>query len=70
MNYIISGKNIDVTEGLRQAVYDKLGRLEKFFNDKDLHRMHHQLLLFGRYICKAKNPDCKNCLIKCHNQKI
>jgi ribosomal subunit interface protein len=32
MNYIISGKNIDVTEGLRQAVYDKLGRLEKFFN--------------------------------------
>lgn len=45
-------------------------RLEKFFNDKDLHRMHHQLLLFGRYICKAKNPDCKNCLIKCRNQKI
>ncbi|MCR5213359.1 MAG: ribosome-associated translation inhibitor RaiA [Eubacterium sp.] len=33
MNYIISGKNIDVTEGLKQAVYDKLGRLEKFFND-------------------------------------
>jgi len=32
MNYMISGKNIDVTEGLRQAVYDKLGRLEKFFN--------------------------------------
>ena len=33
MNYMISGKNIDVTEGLRQAVYDKLGRLEKFFNE-------------------------------------
>ncbi len=33
MNYIISGKNIDVTEGLRQAVYDKLGRLEKFFSE-------------------------------------
>ncbi len=31
MNYIISGKNIDVTEGLKQAIYDKLGRLEKFF---------------------------------------
>ena len=25
MNYTISGKNIDVTEGLRDAVYDKLG---------------------------------------------
>jgi len=33
MNYIISGKNIDVTEGLKAAVYDKLGRLEKFFSE-------------------------------------
>ena len=32
MNYIISGKNIDVTDGLREAIYDKLGKLEKFFN--------------------------------------
>lgn len=31
MNYIVSGKNIDVTEGLKSAIYDKLGRLEKFF---------------------------------------
>lgn len=31
MNYIISGKNIEVTEGLKSAIYDKLGRLEKFF---------------------------------------
>ena len=31
MNYNIAGKNIDLTEGLKQAVYDKLGRLEKFF---------------------------------------
>ena len=31
MNYIISGKNIDVTEGLKNAVYDKLSKLEKYF---------------------------------------
>ena len=31
MNYIISGKNIEVTDGLRAAVQDKLGRLEKYF---------------------------------------
>lgn len=31
MNYIISGKNIEVTEGLRNAVYDKLSKLEKYF---------------------------------------
>ena len=33
MNIIISGKNIDVTEGLREAVKDKLGKLERYFND-------------------------------------
>ena len=31
MRFTISGKNIDVTEGLRSAVTDKLGRLEKYF---------------------------------------
>lgn len=25
-------------------------------------RLHHQFLLFGRFICKAKNPNCKDCL--------
>ena len=30
---------------------------------KDLwSRTHHQLVLFGRYICKAKKPECDNCL--------
>lgn len=24
-------------------------------------RSHHQLVLFGRYICKAKNPECERC---------
>lgn len=27
-------------------------------------KMHHQLVLFGRYKCKAINPDCANCCIK------
>ena len=26
MQYIISGRNIEVTEGLKSAVYDKLGK--------------------------------------------
>ena len=33
MQYIISGKNIDVTEGLKAAVQEKLGKLERYFND-------------------------------------
>ncbi len=31
MKFIISGKNIDVTSGLRAAVEDKIGKLEKYF---------------------------------------
>lgn len=27
-------------------------------------RTHHQLVLFGRYICKSQSPDCKKCLLK------
>ena len=38
MNFIISGKNIDVTEGLRTAVQDKIGKLEKYFTpDTEVH---------------------------------
>ena len=31
MNFIISGRNIDITPGLKQAVEQKLGKLEKYF---------------------------------------
>ncbi len=31
MKFIIVGKNIEVTEGLRVAVEDKIGKLEKYF---------------------------------------
>ena len=31
MKYTISGKNIEVTEGLKSAVKDKLGKLERYF---------------------------------------
>ncbi len=31
MKFIISGKNIDVTEGLKDAIQDKIGKLEKYF---------------------------------------
>lgn len=33
MNFIISGKNIDVTDGLKSAVQEKLGKLERYFTD-------------------------------------
>ncbi|MCM1244381.1 MAG: ribosome-associated translation inhibitor RaiA [Roseburia sp.] len=33
MNLVISGKNLDITEGLRSAVEDKIGKLERYFNE-------------------------------------
>lgn len=32
MKFVIVGKNIDVTPGLKSAVEDKIGKLEKYFN--------------------------------------
>lgn len=34
MNFIIVGKNIEVTPGLRSAVEDKIGKLEKYFTSE------------------------------------
>ena len=38
MKFIIIGKNIEVTEGLREAVENKLGKLERYFtSDTEIH---------------------------------
>lgn len=36
-------------------------KLTKKFPKEALGRLHHQLVLFGRYHCKARNPECQNC---------
>ncbi len=36
-------------------------KLMKKFPKERWSRLHHQLVLFGRYKCKALKPDCKNC---------
>ena len=38
MKFVIVGRNIDVTPGLRAAVEEKIGKLEKYFNpDTEIH---------------------------------
>ena len=39
-------------------------KLNNKFDKKRLGRLHHQLVLFGRYYCKAKKPECSNCKLK------
>lgn len=39
-------------------------KLNRKFSKKVLVRLHHQLVLFGRYYCKAQKPLCENCKLK------
>ena len=39
-------------------------KLNKVFKKEDLCKRHHQLVLFGRYHCLARNPKCENCKLK------
>ena len=37
------------------------GKLKKLFKKERWIKTHHQLIHFGRYFCKAKGPNCKEC---------
>lgn len=38
-------------------------KLLKFVETEFRHDAHHWLILHGRYVCKARKPDCPRCLI-------
>ena len=46
-------------------------KLYQFFKGVSTSRLHHQLVLFGRYYCKAIKPECETCEFKnyCKNKK-
>jgi endonuclease-3 len=39
-------------------------RLLKFVPEDFLRNAHHWLILHGRYVCKARKPDCPACVIR------
>lgn len=46
-------------------------KLQKTFNKENWVKLHKQLVLFGRYHCKAIKPNCNNCKLKdiCNQNK-
>ncbi len=38
-------------------------RLDKFTPDEFKRHAHHWLILHGRYVCKARKPECARCVI-------
>jgi endonuclease-3 len=45
----------------KTAIATEATLVRKFKND--LHALHQGMVLFGRYICKAKNPKCDECFL-------
>ena len=45
-------------------------KLKTIFSKNEWTKRHKQLVLFGRYHCKAKNPNCLNCKLNhiCKNK--
>lgn len=39
-------------------------KLTKYFKGDNLIDIHHKILLFGRYYCKAKKPLCDSCKLR------
>jgi endonuclease-3 len=37
--------------------------LEKIIPTEFKRHAHHWLILHGRYVCKARRPECERCLI-------
>ncbi len=47
-------------------------KLCKFFPKNKWSKLHYQMVLFGRYICKAIKPDCEKCLFnkECPHSRV
>jgi len=43
------------------SVEEVENKLKRKFKRENWSKLHHQLVLFGRYNCKAKNPQCEIC---------
>ena len=55
-------ERIGLTKGAKNPLQSEM-QLVKHIPDAELARAHHWLILHGRYICKARKPDCPNCFL-------
>ena len=46
------------------SLIDIENKLTRYFKNYKINRLHHQFVLFGRYYCKAINPQCQDCKLK------
>lgn len=55
-------KKLQLTKSDNPLIVEK--DLMKSFDEEDWGKLHHMLILFGRYYCKSQNPKCEDCRLK------
>ena len=53
---------IGLTKGAKNPLQTEM-QLIKYFPEEILPTAHHWLILHGRYVCKARKPDCEHCFL-------
>ncbi len=55
---------IGLTLGAKNVLETERQLLSNLTNAEDMSLIHHQLILLGRYICKARRPICEQCTLQ------
>lgn len=55
-------KRLGITKSENPVIIEE--DLKGFFKGLNWIKLHHQFIFFGRYFCKAKNPECMKCKLK------
>ena len=56
------GNRTGLAKGKTPLAVEK--KLEKVTPQEFMRHAHHWLILHGRYVCKARKPDCLNCIVR------
>ena len=56
------GNRTGLAKGKTPVAVEK--KLEKVTPQEFMLHAHHWLILHGRYVCKARKPDCLNCIVR------
>lgn len=54
-------RRIGLTTGAKTPLETEKQLMAKLDKTSDIALLHHQLILLGRYICKARKPECEAC---------
>ena len=57
-------RRIGLTDKAKTPLDTEKQLMSNLKNESDIALLHHRLILLGRYICKARKPECKECTLK------